>query len=143
MPIIYLCPTGTYASLVAANLHLGQINREAKINEILNLPNFGAFPGKVGMFLYIGKDRKGNLIYTLGTSNEAQLIIKSTYDLLRFTGYPENNLKLIDVSKYVPKHLVWCNGIFLKYGNKFIAEKLHKKLAYIDEEVKEIRKQGH
>jgi len=138
MSIVFLCPTGTYASLVAANLHLGKLKPNSSAQEILNLPHFGLFPGKPGTFLFIGIDLEGNMVYTLGSSNEAQLIKKSAYDLLKIWGADLDRLKLYDMSKFVPAYLTWSNFFFPKEGKKFIAQKLYKRLNIIDQEIKRI-----
>ncbi|MGI6226063.1 MAG: DUF3189 family protein [Peptococcales bacterium] len=136
MPIVFLCPTGTYASLVAANLYLGKINSNCKLGDILELPHFGEFFGTPGIFLYVGKDFLGNMIYTLGTSCEGPLIKKSAIDLLKILGHDPDKIKLYDVTMFVPKHLTWSNAILARPSKKLIAQSLFKRLTLIEREIK-------
>jgi len=132
MSIIYLCPTGTYSSLIAANLHTGIININSSINDLLQLPNFGHYKNIVGMFICVGKDEGGRIVYTLGTGNESELIIKSAQDLLQINNIRKNIL-FVDVSKYIPKQLVWCN--------KLAALKLKRTLPQLDSLVLEVKQE--
>lgn len=143
MPIVYLCSTGAYASLVAANLYLGTIDLTCRVEDILQLPNFGELPGMPGFFLYVGKDSRENMIYTLGISNEAELIKKSTYDLLQILGHDSNKIRFCDVSGFSPgRHLAWCNAIFPRLSKRFIARKLHQRLPLMKKEIEKFSKQG-
>ncbi|KJS83434.1 MAG: hypothetical protein JM58_12680 [Peptococcaceae bacterium BICA1-8] len=140
MPIVYLCPTGTYSSLVAANLHIGIIDEHCKVQDILNLPNFG-INLSTGIFLFIGEDSKGDMIYTLGTSGEAQLIKKSAFDLAKIMGYEFEHIMLIDMSNYIPKYFGWYNTIFHKQSRTFSAKSLYRQLKLINIEVENFKKQ--
>lgn len=105
MPIIYLCTTGTYASIVAANIHLNKLSKESSIDDINNLPYFLDTEGKKGEFYFIGKDEENRPIYTLGTLNEVELLKKSAYDLISLTQKDAESVKFIDLSEFAPKYI--------------------------------------
>ncbi|NLT96059.1 MAG: DUF3189 family protein [Clostridia bacterium] len=140
MSIVFLCPTGTYASLVAANLLVGNLDLNCNSQDIYNLPYFGEFTKKPGTFLYIGAYGAGTKVYTLGTGSEAQLIIKSAYDLVKIIDINPQNLKLYDVSRFIPKFL-WrlhiLDNVFPFFYKKLIARWLKGKLSEIDNMLKQ------
>ncbi|MFZ5943477.1 MAG: DUF3189 family protein [Bacillota bacterium] len=138
MKIVFLCPTGTFSSLTAAHLYLGNISRNTTVKEILELPYYGEFTAKTGLFFYIGKDKGENLIYTLGISNEPNIIMKSAYDLLTIKGIPREHLVFCDVSKYVPYYLVFLNRYFPNLTKKIIAKILKKNFNSIQKEIEYI-----
>jgi len=141
MPIVYLCSTGTYSSIVAANLHIEKIDEHSNVEDIINLPNFGRFIDRIGIFLFIGEDSKGNMVYTLATGSEAQLIKKSALDLAKIINYPLDHIKLIDMSNYNLKYLGWCHAIFHKQSRVYYAKSLYRQLKLINNEVKNIKVQ--
>ncbi|KJS22525.1 MAG: hypothetical protein VR72_05655 [Clostridiaceae bacterium BRH_c20a] len=142
MPIVYLCSTGTYSSIVAANLHIGRIDEQCKVQDIISLPHFGEFINRTGIFLFIGEDSKGDMVYTLGTGCEAQLIKKSALDLAKIMGYQLDHTKLIDMSNYIPKYLGWFNTVFHKQRRIYFAKRLYRQLKTMDKEVRNFKEQG-
>jgi hypothetical protein len=141
MSIVFLCPTGTYTSLVAANLLVGNLKVNCQPHDILNLPYFGNFSKKPGIFLYIGTDSAGNKVYTLGTGNEAKLIIKSAYDLVKIMSINPNELQLYDFTGFIPGYiwrLLSYSPIFTGFINRIIAVMLHRRLIKIDNEMKKL-----
>lgn len=113
MKVVYLCSTGTCSSLVAAHLHLGNLNKNATINEILNLPNFSRNHKQIGLSFYIGQDDKEREIYTLGVANEAKIMEISARDLVALFG-KKIDIQYVDVSKFVPNYYLWCSAIMPK-----------------------------
>lgn len=141
MAIVFLCPTGTYASLVAANLKVGKIDVNFKLSEILNLPYFGEFSKEPGHFLFIGRDFKGNEVYTLGTGIEAHLITRSASDLLQIMNISPDNLKLYDTTRFIPRVLWRLNhySYLLPSSYKLLmAYRLNSRLAEMDKWLKNI-----
>lgn len=127
MKVVYLCPTGTYSSLVAAHLHLGSLNKKATINEILSLPNFSQNPKQLGLSFFIGQDNQGRQVYTLGVANESKIIINSSRDLVDLFN-EKIDIQYVDVSKFVPNYYLWCSSIVPK---KAIARKIKDNLGEI------------
>ncbi len=137
MAIIYMCPTGTHSSLVAANLHIGKIDLTSSVSDILHLPYYGQVNNKPGFFLFIGKDNQERAVYTLGVYHEAEIIKRSALDLLKLFN-KERDFFFVDVSKFMPKVSVWCNAFLKKemYPRENIAVTLKENLKEIYYEVK-------
>jgi len=141
MSVVYICPTGTYVSLIAANLHVGNLLINANEKEILQTPYFGTRPSNIGMFICVGKDELGNVIYTLGTGCESQLIIKSAKDFLKINDVGQK-IFFIDLSKYISKQNFWSSTLFTKLPNYkiLLAKKISKSLPEINLKVEEVKK---
>lgn len=127
MKVVYLCPTGTYSSLVAAHLHLGSLNKNATINEIISLPNFTQNHKQIGLSFYIGQDDQKRQIYTLGIANEAKIMVNSARDLVALFD-KKIDIQYVDVSKFVPNYYLWCSAIMPK---KAIARRIKDNLGEI------------
>lgn len=124
MKVVYLCPTGTYSSLVAAHLHLGSLNKNATIDEILSLPNFSENHRKAGLSLYVGQDKLQRQIFTLGVANEAKIIQNSAQDLVNLF-HKKVEIQYVDVSKFIPYYYLWCSAIIPK---KILAKRIKDNL---------------
>lgn|GEM_PF-6136431 len=100
MKIIFIDQLGCYAAVLAACCRAGIIGADPTIREICSLPNFAAHKDlSVGRLYYIGTDRTGAQLYTLGAGGEGRLMSVSIKDLLKIQEIKEA-VCLVDVSKY-------------------------------------------
>lgn len=89
MNIIFLSNTGTHHALITANIFLGRLDK----------PDFrytngfcDTFQDKSGFPIYIGEDRDGNRVYTLGVGRDVLMAKKSLEDLRYLLGFTEKDL---------------------------------------------------
>lgn len=100
MKIILFDHLGCHAAVLAGSYLGGIIDLEPTAREILALPVFGFYESLLpGTSFYIGHDKLGNEIYTLGVGSEAKIMSISARDISRILGVKEH-FKIIDVSAY-------------------------------------------
>lgn len=89
MNIIFLSNTGTHHALIAANIFLGRLDKPdfRYINGFCD-----TFQDKSGFPIYIGEDRDGNRVYTLGVGRDVLMAKKSLEDLRYLLGFTEKDL---------------------------------------------------
>lgn len=95
MNIIFLGTTGVHHSLVAANIYLERLHKE----QYRDIPNFANLDLEFNGFpLYIGEDKMGNRIYSLGGGKDWRMAKKSIDDLTALLGYSHEDLTVRPVS---------------------------------------------
>lgn len=100
MKIILFDHLGCHASVVAGSCLTEHINSKSSTRDILDLSNFGLYESMMpGLSLYLGRDKSGNEIYTLGVGQEPMIMIISAHDILKILG-EKSDLKIIDVSSF-------------------------------------------
>jgi hypothetical protein len=108
---IYYCFGGTHSSVVTASLHLGLISnrRIPTKEEILKLPNFDKLVSKHhGRIFFIGRDEKGNKVYTMGCRNKSRITIKALKEIARIYNINIDNVKFINT--------ISCVNLYLRIG---------------------------
>ena len=99
--VIYYDYGGTHTSVVAAALHLGNLN-PAKVPEnkqLTNLPLFDSITqNELGHIVYNGTDEYGNNIYTMGIKRAKNLIIPAISDMYKAVFGNTDGIYLVDVS---------------------------------------------
>lgn len=100
MQIIIFDHLGCHASVLAGSCLTGLLESKSSTRDILNLAHFGCYQMVMpGLSFYIGRDKTGNEIYTLGVGQEAKPMTISVHDMLEILG-TKSELKIIDVSIY-------------------------------------------
>ncbi|MHB1421295.1 MAG: DUF3189 family protein, partial [Bacillota bacterium] len=80
MKIMYFCPTGVHASIVAAGVHLGMLDGDQPENaqKIRGLPNYNSLNKEdYGAPIYMGTDELGSEVYTLPTGGMPEVATKA------------------------------------------------------------------
>lgn len=111
MVFIYFCFGGTHSSVITASLHLGLISdqRIPTKEEILKLPHFDNLVSKHhGRIFFIGKDEKGNRVYTMGCRNKSRVIIKALKEIARIYNINIDSVKFINT---IP-----CVNLYMRIG---------------------------
>ncbi|WP_159446325.1 DUF3189 family protein [Desulfonispora thiosulfatigenes] len=129
MNIIYLCPSGNYASLVAANIHLNKLKNNATIKEVEQLPYYLDINSTKGQFYFIGLDNKKRSVYTLAIETHPSIITKTAEDLMKISQKNDKEIKLVDVSPFTPKYIKLRKSPFFK---KILTKHISKMLLEID-----------
>lgn len=106
MKIVYLDQLGCHASVLAASWHAGFYDETMPSRDILKLPHFAEHKDfRAGNLYYIGKDKQGNELFTLGVGQEGRIISIAALDLFDLLENKEQVL-VIDVSL--------CNHFFIR-----------------------------
>lgn len=137
MTFIYLCSTGTYASLIGAALHINKLQPNSTIFDIIKLDKFLLKDNTVGKHFFIGEDSQKRLIYTLGVGHEAELVMKSIKDFIRIHNKEVEQISLINLSRFNPRSLLWLKNF--SCARNFFAKKMYKDLAEIDKIVNKVK----
>lgn len=95
MNIIFLGTTGVHHALVAANIYLEHLNNGAyyRIEDYAN-----SELESQGSPIYIGQDKAGNRVYSLGGGKDLDMAKKTIEDLTNVLGYSPQDLMVIPVA---------------------------------------------
>jgi hypothetical protein len=99
--IIYFDYGGSHSSVIAANIHVGNLRSAGTpdIKQIINLPGFDkTTPDDFGKIRYVGTDSESNDIYILGTKSGNSGALLST---LAEAQNISNNIRFINTMPYV------------------------------------------
>jgi hypothetical protein len=89
MDIIFLGTTGVHHALVAAHIYLENLPDE----KYYNLHNYANLALEAeGAPIYIGRDKPGNRVYSLGGGKDLKMAKKSIEDLTALLGYSSRDL---------------------------------------------------
>lgn len=102
--IIFQCFGGTHTSVTAASIYLGKLprSRTPRLDELLALPYFDRVENDgIGTLNYLGRDRRRNRVFVLGSSRWGAEIRGLLPPLLRLYGPGKPRLALIDCSAAV------------------------------------------
>lgn len=92
--IIYLGSTGVHQTLLAANLHIDpQFGRDYQ-----DLPHFNDYQQEAGGHpIYIGSDKEGRRIHTLGVGSDVEMVRKTIDQLRIILDSSADELQLIPI----------------------------------------------
>ncbi|MHB1127293.1 MAG: DUF3189 family protein [Bacillota bacterium] len=124
MKIMYFCPTGVHASVVAAGVHLGMIDSTGNMKKVASLPHYNSIsPGDYGPPIYMGTDEMGSEVYTLPTGGEQAVATKAVRSFMRIFGLPDNELYLVDAFKY---NNLWMHAgiLFSQIGLRWLGGRI-------------------
>lgn len=128
MKIFFLCRTGHHTSLLAAGLHLNLIKEETNLRHIVtHIRGWNDIkPRDIGTPFFVGKDKDGNEVYTIGIGMKSSMMERVINDIINMIGIEPQERRIINVSEAVT---AWTKmGLALK---KFHLNSLAKLLFYI------------
>lgn len=130
MRIIFLGTTGVHHALLAANIYLEKLKSE-HFNRVKGFcdisKDFSGFP------IYIGEDKAGNHIYTMGVGKEVLLAKKTIEELVHLLGKSEQDLIVKPISikgenlLYIISHisnLIRLNHLNFYYSTYYLKKHL-------------------
>lgn len=95
--------TGVHHTLIAANIYLEHLSGD---EEYYRLQNYGHHELESrGFPIYIGRDKKGNRVYSLGGGKDLGMAKKSIEDLTALLGYSSQDLLVQPISIWGDKLL--------------------------------------
>ncbi|MBM7623846.1 DUF3189 family protein [Sporohalobacter salinus] len=123
MKIIYYDSTGRYLAVIAAAIHLNQLdNNVPEWEELKELIYFDVEEKiKPGKIIFIDRDQLGNDIYILGSDGVGTVIEKTIAGIKRIFNI-ESRAVFIDLTEY--ENWSFKFGLMLKGFNSFLANKL-------------------
>ncbi|MGI5880892.1 MAG: DUF3189 family protein [Syntrophomonadaceae bacterium] len=89
MKVLFIAPTAVHQALIAGNIFLGRIPDD-NLNHINDFGDMRA--DATGMPLFIGIDKNGTEVYTLGVGSEMDMLKKAIEDLRYILDYTEEDL---------------------------------------------------
>lgn len=99
MKVIYHCYGGAHSSVIAAAIHLEQLNTGEKPtpDDILKCAYFDEVPPeKQGVIHYLGKDEGGHDIFNVGLGSAGTIAEKAFPDLLEIYGQTSEDLYMVN-----------------------------------------------
>lgn len=114
MKIFYHCYGSSHSSVIAANIHVGNLpaDRIPTWKEILSLRDFDKRKkDDIGRPIFIGQDERGNDIYIIGLSHQKNIPINAVYSFLSIFQIPKN--EIIFVNALASINLITKIGGFL------------------------------
>ena len=94
MNILFLGTSGVHHALIAANVYLK--NPVADFNSLTDFANRDLESS--GFPIYVGQDKEGNRVYSMGAGSDVDMAKKSIEDLRNVFGYSANDLVVKPVS---------------------------------------------
>ncbi|MGE5557595.1 MAG: DUF3189 family protein [Bacillota bacterium] len=97
MKIIYHCYGGAHSSVIAAHLHLGNVqNTSPSVKDICNLPRFDKTADTAaGQLFFMGRDENGDEVYILGLGSNTRIGVQLIKSLLRYYRIPDHEVLLV------------------------------------------------
>jgi len=121
MKIIFLGNTAVHASLIAANIYLGNL----KDNKFQMLKGFGDIDNDTPNFpVYIGRDEEGAQVYTLAGGRHVFMVKKSLEELRGILGCTPNELLIKAVSTRWDGIISFINRVPSAAGGNFLKYKV-------------------
>lgn len=126
MKIIYYDSTGRYLAVIAAAIHLGQLDSNGGLPEWNQLEELTYFNSddriKAGEIIFIGRDQLGNDIYILGSEGVGGVIEKAISGIKRIFNIEVEDI-FVDLTKY--ENWRFNLGLVIKSLNfSFLANRL-------------------
>ncbi|MDD3272393.1 MAG: DUF3189 family protein [Syntrophomonadaceae bacterium] len=112
MNIIFLGTSGVHHALIAANVYLK--NPVADFNSLTDFANRDLESS--GFPIYVGQDKEGNRVYSMGAGSDVDMAKKSIEDLRDVLGYSTHDLVVKPVSVKGEKLLTLLNHIPASMG---------------------------
>jgi len=149
LKVIYHCFGGSHSSVLAANLHVGNISREhfPTYNELYQLPYFDRTTNEdFGIIKLVGFDEWGNQVYSLGQMHlgrrfhptiESLLTITETrnYTVLMGTMPHVNILMMLGGNLSRKRSLPWLGRPLLYLGTRLAYKYLVKAVQEVKDEI--------
>ena len=104
MKVIYHCYGGAHSSVIAAAIHLNQMNPEEKPSphDLLKCAYFDEVPQeKLGVIHFLGEDEEGHQIYNMGCGASGAIVERALPDILKIYGESAHDLYMVDTLKCV------------------------------------------
>lgn len=99
MKVFYVCRTGRHTSLLAASLHLRNIRDEEDTRKIFNISGYNEDrPDNIGKPYLAGIDGQNAEIYTMGVTDENELMIRAAGELMDLMGISRKEWQIVDTS---------------------------------------------
>jgi len=96
MKIIFYSYSGVHSALLAGAAYLGRLSdQKAASIQFSEVPFFGYKENK-SQLRYLGEDKKGNQIFSLGVQGEIELIPKSIKSFLEILDISSNEMVMIN-----------------------------------------------
>lgn len=114
MKIFYLCVNGDLTGVIGGALHLGLLpaNKLPTRDQILGLRHFAMSPTPaVGTPIFLGVDRFGHQVYSIGVLQESRVAVRTVESLLRLFALPAATVVTADT--------VTCGGWRLQLAGLF------------------------
>ena len=134
MKIIYSCYWGSYLAVVAALLHLDELNG-CNCNDMIVEFHKIKQPGELYL---MGKDDKGQEIYVLGAKNAGRVIKKTLKGISEIFGLGKYAVIFVDLNKHSNYYIYFGGLLIQKYNMQYIGMKLVT--IGIKKVIKELRK---
>ncbi len=140
MKIIVTDQWGTYAAVIGATYLTGIKNAAKNTEQIRRLSCFAKHTSLLpGQSFYIGKDPRGNEIYTLGVGKEGKLIYTTCMDFFKIV-HPSERIVILDLSKFNTFFIKLCAVLravlpFKNVADRWAALLLAKKARDIENEL--------
>ncbi|OWZ82949.1 DUF3189 family protein [Natranaerobius trueperi] len=116
--IVYHCYGGAHSSVVAANIHVGELPRDKvpSKNELLYTKLFDSQKNILkGKLHYFGRDTEGNHIYSCGMGSDSKTIKTAMVDILQIYDLDTHHLKFVDT--------LTCVNVSMRVGG-FLSQRL-------------------
>jgi len=114
MNVLFLGTSGVHHALIAANIYLKKPVTD--FNSISDFANVALESS--GFPIYVGKDKQGNLVYSLGAGSDVEMAKKSIEDLRNVLGRSGDELVVKPVSVKGEKLLALLNHIPASLGGR-------------------------
>jgi len=108
MNIIFLGTTGVHHALVAANIYVGHL-KDKKYYILKDYANLHL--ELTGFPIFIGKDKQGNRVYSLGAGKDLAIAKKMIEEFTIIMGYSKSEMLVKPVSIYGEKLLALVSTI--------------------------------
>jgi hypothetical protein len=120
MKVIYHCFGSSHSSVVAANIHVGNLpmDRIPTRQEIIALPHFDKTESKqIGIPFFIGKDEWNNDVYIIGMTHKKNIVRTAIISLLNIFNIAQTEIILINALEHI--NIMTKIGGFLSRGIGF------------------------
>lgn len=139
MKIIFYSYSGVHSAVLAGAAYLGRLSaQKAASLQFSEVPFFGCKENK-SQLRYLGEDKNGNQIYSLGVRGEMELIPKSIKSFLEILQISANEIMMINTYSYLSTLSRWgeklSRGGLLILGNFLFCQGLKKDFPLLLKEV--------
>ncbi|HHT63375.1 MAG: DUF3189 family protein [Bacillota bacterium] len=147
MKIIFYSYSGVHSAVVAGAAYLGLWSaQEAASLQFSGIPFFGCQESKSEL-RYLGNDKQGNQVYTLGVKGEMELVPRAIQDFLQLMEIPAQDLIMINTNLFINRMSRWGERLarygLIKTGNFLARQGLKKDFPLLFKEVKKmLKRQG-
>ena len=107
MKIIFYSYSGVHSAVLGGTAYLGMVSaQKAASLQFSEIPFFGCKENK-SQLRYLGVDKKGNQIYSLGVQGEMDLIHKAINNFLEIVNIPADDIMMINTYSYLSRLSKW------------------------------------